>query len=508
MNYLIGIDIGTTSTRAIIIDEDGNLKASSTKDYPLITPKPGWAEQNPEDWWGAAVYTVKDSIESSNVSPKDISALGLSGQMHGSVFLDKKGEVIRPAILWCDQRTQAQCDKIYKIFGYENFIKLSYNRALPGFTAPKILWLREKEPENYSKVARILLPKDYIRYRLSGKYATEVSDAAGTILMDIPKRNWSDKILEGLKISRDFLPDVYESIKVTSKVSASASSLTGLAQGTPIVGGASDNAAGAVGSGIIREGLISDSIGTSGVVFAYSKNPLYGSQGRVHSFCHAVPGRWHLTGVTLSAAGSLKWYYESFGPSRKIKDNYPDAEGYELLNKQAENVVPGSDGLIFLPYLSGERTPHADPYARGVFFGLSYLHTQDHFVRSIMEGVAFSQLDCLSLMRQVGITSDKVVLFGGGAKSRVWRQIISDAFSTKIVTLNIEEGPAYGAALLAGVGCGIYGSIEEAVDRTIKEVSQTNPIGENVKKYKNLYEIYKSLYEDLKGDFEKLHAIQ
>ena len=508
MKYLVGIDIGTTSTRALIIDEDGKLKASSTKDYPLITPRPGWAEQNPEDWWGATVYTIRDSIEKSNVSLKDIAAVGLSGQMHGSVFLDKKGEVIRPAILWCDQRTQDQCDKIYKIFGYENFIKLSYNRALPGFTAPKILWLREKEPENYNQVARILLPKDYIRYRLSGKYVTEVSDASGTILMDIPKRIWSDKILEGLKISRDFLPDIYESVEVTSYINYSASSVTGLAQGTPIVGGASDNAAGAVGSGIIREGLISDSIGTSGVVFACSKNPLYDSQGRVHSFCHAVPGRWHMTGVTLSAAGSLKWYYENFGPSRKIKDNYPDVEGYELLNKQAGNVDAGSGGLIFLPYLSGERTPHADPYARGVFFGLSYLHTQDHFVRSIMEGVAFSQLDCLSLMRQVGIASDKVVLFGGGAKSRVWRQIISDVFSTKIVTLNIEEGPAYGAALLAGVGADIYKSVGEATSRTIKEVSQTNPIGENVKKYENLYKVYKSLYEDLKGDFEKLHAIQ
>lgn len=508
MFYLIGIDIGTTSTRAIIIDEEGNLKASSTKDYPLITPKPGWAEQNPADWWNAAIHAIKDSIKSSRISPKDIAAIGLSGQMHGSVFLDKKGEVIRPAILWCDQRTQAQCDEIYKIFGYENFIKLSYNKALPGFTAPKILWLREKEPENYSQVAQILLPKDYIRYRLSGEYLTEVSDASGTILMDIPKRNWSDKILEGLKINREFLPDVYESGKVTSYVSRAAASVTGLVQGIPIVGGASDNAAGAVGSGIIREGLISDSIGTSGVVFANSKNPLYDSQGRVHSFCHAVPGRWHLTGVTLSAAGSLKWYYESFGPSSKIKDSYAEAAGYELLDRQAEIVDAGSDGLIFLPYLSGERTPHADPYARGVFFGLSYLHDQNHFVRSIMEGVAFSQLDCLSLMRQVGIESDKVVLFGGGAKSSVWRQIISDVLSAKIVTLNVEEGPAYGAALLAGVGANIYKSVEEATSRTIKEISQTNPIEENVKKYENLYKVYKSLYEDLKDDFKNLHTVQ
>jgi len=507
MDYLLGLDIGTTSTRTIIINENGKLVASSTKDYPLITPRPGWAEQNPEDWWDAAVYTIKDVLKSSNISPKDISCVGLSGQMHGSVFLDKEGKVIRPAILWCDQRTKEQCDEIYKIFGYDDFIKLSYNKALPGFTAPKILWLREVEPENYSKVSRILLPKDYIRYKLSGKYVTEVSDASGTILMDITSRNWSDKILDGLNIARDLLPDVYESAEVTSYVNYFASSVTGLLEGTPIVGGASDNAAGAVGSGIVKERLISDSIGTSGVVFACTGSPLYDRLGRVHSFCHALPDMWHLTGVTLSAAGSLKWYYDTFGPSKNIVDTYPDTEGYNLLNKQAENIGVGSDGLIFLPYLSGERTPHADPYARGVFFGLSYLHTQDHFVRSIMEGVAFSQLDCLSLIREVGITSDKVVLFGGGAKSKVWRQIISDILNIKIVILNIEEGPAYGAALIAGVGAGIYSNVEEACKKTIKEISETNPIRENVKKYRKIYEIYKSLYKDLKDDYKKLHTL-
>ncbi len=507
MKYILSLDIGTTSTRAIIIDEDGALISSSTKDYELYTPKPGWAEQDPIDWWGASVFTIKEAIKSSNISPKDISAIGLSGQMHGSVFLDRNGEVIRPAILWCDQRTNDQCNKIYKIFGRQNFIKLSYNKALPGFTAPKILWLEEKEPQNYKKVSKILLPKDYIRYRLSGKYVTEVSDASGTILMDIAKRCWSHEILDGLDIDRDLLPDVYESTEITSYVSKSASSATGLTEGTPIAGGASDNAAGAVGSGIIREGLLSDSIGTSGVVFAYSKKPLYDSQGRVHSFCHAVPGRWHLTGVTLSAAGSLKWYYENFGPSRKIEDMYPKIKGYNLLNKEAESIPVGSDGLIFLPYLSGERTPHADPYARGVFFGLSYLHTQNHFVRSVMEGVAFSQLDCLSLMRKLNIVSDKIVLFGGGAKSKVWKQIISDVMNAKIVTLNVEEGPAYGAALIAGVGCGIYSSVEEAADKTIKEASQIDPIRENVKKYEKLYGIYGSLYADLKDDFEKLGHI-
>lgn len=507
MNYLLGIDIGTTSTRALIINEDGALVASSTRDYPLYTPKPGWAEQNPKDWWKATVLAIKEILSNSKVAPSDIACIGLSGQMHGSVFLDKDGEVIRPAILWNDQRSYSQCEEIYRIFGYEGFIKLSYNKALPGFTASKILWLREEEPQNYKKVYKILLPKDYIRYKLSGKYVTEVSDAAGTVLMDIPKRAWSDEILKGLGIKKELLPDVYESHEITSRVSKEASLATGLLEGTPIAGGGSDNAAGAVGSGIVREGIISDSIGTSGVVFATSDKPLYDNQGRVHSFIHAVPGKWHLTGVTLSAAGSLKWYYEAFGPSMEIEEKFPSLKGYELLNKEAEKVPPGSEGLIFLPYLSGERSPHGDPHARGVFFGISYVHTRDHFVRAIMEGVAFSQFDCLSLMKEVGISSDKVVIFGGGAKSKVWRKIIADVLGLKIVTLNVEEGPAYGAALIAGVGCGVYNSVEEAVDKTIKEVAEVNPDNKNVKKYKEFYKLYRSLYEDLKQEFKRLSDI-
>src|SRR4030042_205603 len=451
MRYLLGIDIGTSSTRALLIDENSKLIASSTSDYKLITPKPGWAEQIPDDWWIASINTIKDVIEKSKISPQNIAGVGLSGQMHGSIFLDKDGIVIRPAILWCDQRTFKQCENIYEIFGHDGFIKLSYNRALPGFTAPKILWLRENEPENYKKVSKILLPKDYIRYKLSNTYATEVS---------------------------------------------------------PIVGGGSDNAAGAVGSGIIKSGLISDSIGTSGVVFAHMDKPLYDPQGRVHSFCHAVPGKWHLTGVTLSAAGSLRWYFDEFGPSREIIKNFPDMKGYNLLDKQAEQVSAGSDGLIFLPYLSGERTPYTDPDARGVFFGISYLHGPDHFVRSIMEGVAFSQLDCLTLMSALNINSDKITLFGGVAKSNTWRQIIADVFNSKVVTLNIEEGAAFGAAIIAGAGCGIYASIKEGIEKILSEDKENNPAAENVEKYKKLYTIYKSLYKDLKDNFKKLGSLQ
>jgi xylulokinase len=507
MKFLLGLDVGTTSTRTVIIDENSKPVASSISDYKLITPKPGWAEQIPDDWWIASIKTIKDVIKKSNVSPENIVCIGLSGQMHGSVFLDSSGNVIRPAILWCDQRTFKQCETIYKIFGYDGFIKLSYNRALPGFTAPKILWLKENEPENYKKVSKILLPKDYIRYKLSNTYATEVSDASGTILMDIPSRNWSNEILNGLHIKRSLLPEVFESDIISSKVSKEASNLTGLIEGTPIVGGGSDNAAGAVSSGIIRSGLISDSIGTSGVVFAHMDRPLYDSQGRVHSFCHAVPGKWHLTGVTLSAAGSLRWYFDEFGPSKEIIKNFPDIKGYDLLDKQAERVPAGSDGLIFLPYLSGERTPYADPDARGVFFGISYLHGPDHFVRSIMEGVAFSQLDCLTLMRDLNINSDKIILFGGGAKSSIWRQIIADILNSKVVTLNVEEGSAFGAAIIAGAGCGIYPSIKEGVDKIINEDKENNPIAENVEKYKKLYAIYKLLYKDLKDNFKKLSSL-
>ncbi len=509
MKYLLGLDIGTTSTRALIINENLKLVASSISGYKLITPRPGWAEQIPEDWWVASIKTIKDVLNKSHVPPGDIMCIGLSGQMHGSVFLDNNGEVIRPAILWCDQRTYPQCETIYKIFGYDNFIKLSYNKALPGFTAPKILWLRENEASNYKKISRILLPKDYIRYRLSGTFATEVSDASGTILMDIPSRNWSDTILDGLRINRDFLPVIYESEVLSSRISKEASELTGLVEGTPIAGGGSDNAAGAVGTGIVRKKRIMDSIGTSGVVFAHSDEPVYDPEGRLHSFCHAVTGKWHLTGVTLSAGGSVRWYSEKFGPTIEIINNYPNVKGYGLIDNQAAKAPAGSEGLIFLPYLSGERTPYADPHARGVFFGISYRHGPDHFIRSIMEGVAFSQLDCLSLMKELDIKPDSIILSGGGARSGIWRQIIADVLDSKVITLNIEEGPAYGAAIIAGKGCGIFTDIEDATDKIVGEVKQENhPIPENVEKYKKIYPLYKSLYKNLKEDFKKLSDLQ
>lgn len=507
-NYLLGIDIGTTGTRSLVINEDGSIIGSAVKEYPLYTPKPGWAEQEPEDWYDATIQTIKEVLEKNEIKGSDIKAIGLSGQMHGSVFLDKNNEVIRPAILWCDQRTEPQCQEIYNIFGYENFIKLSYNKALPGFTSPKILWLRENESENYKKVYKILLPKDYVRFMISGVYATEVSDAAGMLLMDIKNRVWSNEILNGLEIDKNFLAELYESYEISSRVNEKTAKLTGLLAGTPIAGGGGDNAAGNVGSGIIRQGIISDSIGTSGVVFAHSDSPVYDPEGRLHSFCHAVPGKWHLMGVTLSAAGSQKWYYDTFGPSKSIMQERPDLKKYKLLDAQAEKVSAGSNGLIFLPYLSGERSPHGDAYARGVFFGISYVHGQDHFVRSIMEGVAFSQLDCLNLMRSLGINSDKIVLIGGGSRSKIWREIICDIFETPLITLKNEEGPAFGAALLGGVGCGLYKSVEEAVEKTVRQADEIKPNSGNFPIYRKTYDIYRSLYKDLKDDFKKLYEVQ
>ena len=513
MSYLIGIDIGTTSGRTIIVDENGQTVASSTMEYPLITPKAGWSEQNPDDWWNAVIHTLKEVFLESKISPEKIECIGLTGQMHGSVFLDKNGHIIRPAILWNDQRTFKQCDQIYDIFGYREFIKLSHNKALAGFTAPKILWLKDNEPQNFKRIYKVLLPKDYIRYKLSGKFLTEVSDASGTVLLDVANRTWSKEILDGLKICIDILPGLSESTVITSTVDKKAASLTGLLAGTPIAGGGSDNTAGAIGTGVIKGGMISDSIGTSGVVFASSDKPVFDKDGRIHCWCHSVPGKWLLVAATLSAAGSLKWYSDAFGPSSKTRSGYPDLSKYKLLDIQAENVSAGSDGLIFLPYLTGERylsgvnSRYGDPHARGVFFGMSYLHTPDHFARSIMEGVAYSQLDCLSILEEQDISSESLIIFGGGSKSKIWQKIIADITNKKIQTLNIEEGPSFGAALIAGVASGVFENMEIAVNKSIRTVAEILPSNANVLKYSSFYRIYKSLYEHLKIHFKQLSEI-
>jgi xylulokinase len=509
MNYLLGLDAGTTSTRTILIDENGRVVAVCSRKYPMVVPRHGWAEQEAEDWYRAAILTVREVLEKSGIDAREIIGIGLSGQMHGAVVLDKSGKPIRPVMIWCDNRAYRQTEKIYDIFGYHNFIKLSYNQALPGYIAPKLLWIKDNEPENYKKINRFLFPKDYIRYRFSGVFATEVSDASGSVMMDIPNRCWSDEIVSGLDIDKKILPDIFESVDIISKVNSETAQTTGLVEGTPIAGGGGDNAAGAIGTGIIREGVISDSLGTSGVLFIHTDSPVFDPEGRFHCTCHTVPYKWNLLGATLSAAGSLKWYGDRFGMDKNYSKKYPDVtDVYELLNRQVEEIKPASDGLLFLPYLIGERTPYSDAHARGVFFGISYLHTSSHFVRSIMEGVAFSQRDCLEIAKELGAKHDKVILTGGGSRSKVWRQIMADILNSNIAINNVNEGPAFGAALIAGVGTGLYSDVEDAHNRTVEETDSIVPIEKNVVLYDRLYDIYRNLYNDLKHDFKKITELQ
>ncbi|MDR2344861.1 MAG: xylulokinase [Planctomycetaceae bacterium] len=505
MSVFLGIDIGTSGTKTLAIDGKGKILADNLQDYPCYAPKPLWSEQDPEDWWQATVKSVRNVIKKGKIKPNDVKAIGLSGQMHGSVFLDKNGSVIRKAILWNDQRTVKECDEITKAAGgRDELIKLVSNPAITGFTAPKILWLRNNEPRNYEKIRKILLPKDEIRRRLTGEYATDVSDASGMLLLNIAKRNWSIEMLNKLKLDREFFGKVYESEDVTGNLTSEAAKLLGLTTDCIVVGGAGDCAAGAIGNGIVGEGILSTSIGTSGVMFVYSDNIKTDPSGRVHTFCHAVRGKWHLMGVTLAAGGSLQWFrnavcQELFAASRKKK-----IDVYNVLSYEAEKTPAGSEGLFFLPYLSGERTPHADPFARGCFIGLTLAHSRGHLVRSVMEGVTFSLRDSLDIFENLGISIKQIRATGGGAKSPFWRQIQADVFGQKVVTINSEEGPAFGAALLAAVGAGEYKNIQEACKATIKIVKETKPDMKTKKIYDKAMPIYRDLYNSLKDNFKKI----
>ncbi len=509
MKYLLGIDIGTSGTKALLINaaKGGEVAWSSTRTYPLYTPKPLWAEQEPEDWWQATVAAVRDVLESSGVSAKSIKGIGLSGQMHGSVFLNAQNQVLRPAILWCDQRTQAECDWIMNTVGHDKVIDLISNPVLTGFTAGKIVWLRNHEAGLYSQVNKVLLPKDYIRLRLTGEYATEVSDASGTALFDVKNRNWSGEMLDALEIPADWMPKVYESPEISGKVSAESANLTGLIEGTPVVGGGGDQAAGAVGNGIVEPGIISSTVGTSGVVFAFSDKPLVDPKLRVHTFCHAVPDKWHVMGVMLSAGGSLRWYRDNFAQDESVVAKSLGKDPYEIMSQQAAKAPVGSEGLIFLPYLTGERTPYADANARGVFFGMTLRHERKHFVRSILEGVAYGMNDSFGILDEMGVPVSQVRASGGGARSEVWRQIQADVTGHDHVTINIDEGPALGVALLAGVGVGIYPDVGKACREVIKVDCSTEANMENNKEYQRYNSVYRSLYQSLKGDFEKLAQI-
>ena len=507
MAYLLGIDIGTSGTKTVLFDESGNTVASAVSEYPLYQPNIGWAEQDPEDWWRATCATISEVMDRSGVNPSDVKGVGLSGQMHGAVLLDSNNKVLRRAIIWCDQRSSAECEQITSAVGRQRLVEITANPALTGFTAAKVMWIKNNEPEVFEKTRKILLPKDYIRFRLTGEFATEVSDASGMQFMDIAARKWSDEVLQKLEIDRSLLADLHESPEISGSINKTASSLTGLKEGTPVAGGAGDQAAGAVGNGIVRPGVISSTIGTSGVVFAYSEKPLIDPLGRIHTFCHAVPNTWHVMGVTQGAGLSLKWFRDNFCIEEKRTAELMKIDPYVLLNEEAEKVGAGCSGLIFLPYMMGERTPHLDPFAKGVFFGLSARHEKPDMLRSVMEGVAFSLKDCLEIIKEMGIPVAEVRASGGGGRSKLWRQIQADVFASGIATINSSEGPALGVALLAGVGTGIYGSVAEACDHTIKVASVQSPDMRLNARYMEYYALYKQLYQSLRKDFTRLSAI-
>ncbi len=489
MPYLLGIDVSTTGVKALLIDQDGQVTGSANTEHPLSTPYPLWSEQDPQDWWNGAVQSIKQVLQETHVSGEDVKGIGLTGQMHGLTLLDAAGRVLRPAILWNDQRTGAQCDEIRARLGRSRLIEITGNDALTGFTAPKILWVQENEPDTYRKVKHLLLPKDYVRYKLTGEYAIDRADAAGTILLDIKTRDWSPEVLQALNIPGAWLPKTFEGPEITGQVSAEAAALTGLCAGTPVVAGGGDQAAQAVGVGAVQPGIVALTLGTSGVVFATTGQPFIDPEGRLHAFCHSVPGRWHLMGVMLSAAGSLRWFRDTVAPGID----------YDQLLEPAKTIPPNSEGLLFLPYLTGERTPHPDPLARGLFAGLTIRHDLPHLTRSVLEGVAFGLRDSFELIKAAGLSEIRQVrVSGGGARSALWRQILADVFDAELVTVNTTEGAAFGAALLAGVGTGIWKDVDAACQATVKQTGQTTPQPEAVQAYHQGYAVYRQLYPAFK----------
>lgn len=494
MPYLMGLDISTTGAKALIINEEGAVIAVANTPQPISQPKPLWSEQNPADWWDGICASIRKALADSGLCGRDIDAIGLTGQMHGLVLLDAYGDVLRPAILWNDQRTQAQCDAMTEAIGAERLLELTGNPAVTGFTAPKILWVRDNEPDIYAKIDQILLPKDYIRYMLSTDYATDLAGASGTSLLNVAERAWSDEVLAALNIPREWLPPVHEGTEFTATVSGEAADLTGLSNGTPIVGGGGDQAAGAIGMGCVSPDKIGVTVGTSGVVFAPLSSYAYEPEGRLHAFCHAVPETWHFMGVMLSAAGSLQWYKDSFAPDL-------DFDG---LLAEAGDVPAGSEGLFFLPYLTGERTPHPDPLARGAFIGMTTRHSRGHLTRAVLEGVAFGLKDSFTLIDQAGLPEQfEVRISGGGAKSPIWQRIIADVLAAPLVNINTTEGGAFGAAILASVAARVFDDAAAACEAMI-QTGETVAVGADAEVYAERYEIYQSLYPALKDTFSTL----
>ncbi|NLT66557.1 MAG: xylulokinase [Acidobacteria bacterium] len=493
--YFLGIDVGTGGTRALIIDESGRVAASATEEHrPFDSPRIGWAEQRPEDWWRACGVAVRRALETGNLTGEQIGCVGFSGQMHGAVMLGADNTVVRPALIWCDVRTEEQCRELSSRIGSERLIRFTCNPALPNFTLTKFMWVRENEPENWGRVRSVMLPKDYVRFRMTGERAIDVADASGTLLLDVARRRWSEEILNETAIDTKLLPRLYESQDICGTVTADGAAATGLKAGTPVVAGAGDQAAGAIGMGIVAPGTVSATIGTSGVVFAATDRPALDPKGRLHTFCHAVINRWHVMGVTQAAGLSLRWLRDQFGAG-------PDdgRDPYDRMTAEASKVPAGSDGLLWAPYLMGERTPHLDPYARGALIGLTASHTRGHVIRAILEGVAFSLRDTFTLFEELGVPVNRVRLGGGGARSALWRQIQADVYGREVEIVEAEEGAAYGAAILAGVGAGRWNSVDAACGEIVRVAQTVNPDRAASEHLNSRYKAYRCMYSAIRS---------
>ncbi|MEX2213275.1 MAG: xylulokinase [Phycisphaeraceae bacterium] len=508
MSYLLGIDIGTSGTKTLLCDYQGNVLATALAEHDISSPQPGWSEQDPLQWYSATCKATKLVLKKAKVAGDQVTAIGLSGQMHGSVFLADDRQPLRPALLWNDQRTSAECAEIEsKAGGRKKLINMVGNPALTGFTAPKILWVRKHEPKVYAKTKHILLPKDYIRYCMTGEYATEVGDASGTLLLDVKKRAWNTKLMSMLGIDSSLVPKCYESHVVSGVLSRQAAAELGLKEGTPVVGGSGDQPAGAVGNGIVSAGIVSATLGTSGVVFAHADQPTYDPSGRVHTMCHAVEGKWCVFGCMLSAGGSFQWFRNHMALSEIAEAKKRKVDPYELLIAEAVKAPAGSEGLFFLPYLTGERCPYPDPKARGGWIGLTARHNRSIIIRSLLEGVTFGMGDALQIMDGMGIDIKTVRLSGGGARSAFWRQLQADIYNKPVATINAQEGPAYGVAILAGVGTGVWKDVPQACKAAIRETEKLRPEKKTAAMYAKHHEQYQRLYAVLKDEFHRIAAL-
>jgi len=507
-DYLLGIDIGTSGAKAVLCDIRGHVAAISVRDYPLYTPKAGWAEQDPEDWWRATVAAVRDVMDKGQVPPDRVHAVGLSGQQHGSVFLDGSHRVLRRALLWCDQRTAPQCDWIHEMVGLDTVLAETLNPVVTQFQAPKIVWLQQSEPELFERVRMILLPKDYIRFRLTGVFATEVSDASGTSLLNLAERNWSRVMLSALGLTADMLPEVHESPVASSAICGSAARETGLSVATPVAGGAGDNAASAVGCGIVEDGAVAVSVGTSGTVSASMGRPAFDPEHRVDTCCHAVPGQWLAMGVMLSAGGALRWFRDALCEAESEEARSRGIDTYQVIAERAALAPAGSEGLLFLPYLSGERTPYTDPDARGCLVGLELRHTKSHMARAIMEGVSYGLRDAVEVIHEMGLPIRELRGTGGGFRGGFWGQIFSDVCRKPVWGIAVDEGAAFGAALLAGVAVGIWPDVESACAAAVKTVHLATPDPSSSRIYGRYYAVYRGLYGALREHFAGIAALR